>query len=306
MSNDDWIIFNKQQTGFYRVWYDEENYKLINAELNSGDPNRIHALNRAQLVDDTSDFVITGRLPPETFFSLITYLRRETHFGPWISAKRAFDEIDNVLDGSNKQEVFHSFVAALTEPNYRKLGLNFPKNESYSNKYLRKIIAELACNYGVKSCLDETRRQFQDYLHGRKVLSPNSRSLVFVHGIRNADERQVKALWERFERSKNDEERKEIVSSIGNVKNETIRKLYLTKSLQTADVREFTKTERQALIQSVACGSQFGLDSVVQLLINNMEKAKNQIDDVDILLKQLAEQIVTTKTHSEVSSNYYL
>jgi aminopeptidase N len=47
---DEAAIFNVQQTGFYRVNYDIENWKLLAETLNK-DHNSIHVINRQQSSD---------------------------------------------------------------------------------------------------------------------------------------------------------------------------------------------------------------------------------------------------------------
>lgn len=44
-----WVIFNVQETGFYRVLYDEDSWNLIKAGLNAEGHDDIHPLNRAQV-----------------------------------------------------------------------------------------------------------------------------------------------------------------------------------------------------------------------------------------------------------------
>lgn len=298
LSNDDWIVFNKQQIGYYRVLYDDKNYKLIQDELNAGDKSKIHPLSRAQIIDDLKDFVKTGRVPPQTFFELISYLKKETNYVPWSAAKAAFSDIDLKLQDTDKKSKFYSFVAALVEPVYREVRLNAEKDVPRKMRKLRKVITDVACKYGVQLCLDDTHKQFEDTLRGRAESSPNTRGLAFAHGIRNADEQQVKALWARFENSKNVYERKEIIESFGNVKDEAIIKEYLYKSIQPA--AEFSQSERQSFVESIAFGSKFGLFSVMQLLRENMEVANKEIGNLDKLLGKLAERIVTPELYKEV------
>ena len=45
-------ILNVKGTGYYRVNYDEENWKSLTSFLKESDHHSIHQLNRAQLVDD--------------------------------------------------------------------------------------------------------------------------------------------------------------------------------------------------------------------------------------------------------------
>lgn len=62
-TSNDWVLFNKQQTGFYRVLYDERNYQLILDYLKSGNANKIHTDSKVQLSDDICEFSHGHRLP---------------------------------------------------------------------------------------------------------------------------------------------------------------------------------------------------------------------------------------------------
>lgn len=46
----DWIIFNKQQIGYYRVNYDALLWEKIKIVLNSNQYTQIHVINRAQVI----------------------------------------------------------------------------------------------------------------------------------------------------------------------------------------------------------------------------------------------------------------
>ena len=45
-SNEDWYIINAQQTGYYRVNYDEKNWEALNKTLRE-DHEKIHVINRS-------------------------------------------------------------------------------------------------------------------------------------------------------------------------------------------------------------------------------------------------------------------
>lgn len=70
-TSKDWVLFNKQQTSYYRVMYDIPNWKLLIAELNSGPNNKIHPISRAQLLDDQAAFVRSGRLPADMLVDMV-------------------------------------------------------------------------------------------------------------------------------------------------------------------------------------------------------------------------------------------
>lgn len=52
VSSDDWIIFNIQHIWYYRVNYDEDNWRMITYYLNSKHFQKIRRVNRAALIDD--------------------------------------------------------------------------------------------------------------------------------------------------------------------------------------------------------------------------------------------------------------
>lgn len=56
-----WVIFNIQMSALYKVKYDEKNYELLVDTLNSKDYTSINIINRAQLIDDVSSFLMNFR-----------------------------------------------------------------------------------------------------------------------------------------------------------------------------------------------------------------------------------------------------
>ena len=60
-SKREWVIFNIQQTGFYRINYDIENWMAIKDQLLLNH-KIIHNLNRAQIIDDAFQLAMAGRL----------------------------------------------------------------------------------------------------------------------------------------------------------------------------------------------------------------------------------------------------
>jgi len=67
-------------TGYYRVNYDNSNWRKIANYLNSDNYTKIHVLNRAQIIDDSYHFMKTNQLDIEIFLELANYLSRETDF----------------------------------------------------------------------------------------------------------------------------------------------------------------------------------------------------------------------------------
>jgi len=68
---DQWVIFNLQQTGYYRVNYDDHNWGLLIQQLRD-DHKVIHVVNRAQIIDDAMNLARTGTV--SFFFVVLAYL----------------------------------------------------------------------------------------------------------------------------------------------------------------------------------------------------------------------------------------
>ncbi|XP_029169202.1 aminopeptidase N-like isoform X2 [Nylanderia fulva] len=86
-----WVIFNIQQVGYYRVNYDDENWRRISHYLNSDDYTKIHVLNRAQIIDDAFHLIIAGQLNSHIFWDLIVYLHRERDYVAWYPMFKAME-----------------------------------------------------------------------------------------------------------------------------------------------------------------------------------------------------------------------
>lgn len=53
--NNEWIIFNVQMAGLYKIRYDEHNWNLLIKQLSGPEYDKISTLNRASLINDALD-----------------------------------------------------------------------------------------------------------------------------------------------------------------------------------------------------------------------------------------------------------
>lgn len=108
---DDLLIINKEYGGYYRTNYDETNWKLIAAYLDTDDFENIPPLSRAGLLNDAFLLARSGRLLYSVALELTTYLYRETDYIVWKSffnSFNSFNEMFSGLDNYNRLEVYIS------------------------------------------------------------------------------------------------------------------------------------------------------------------------------------------------------
>lgn len=113
-----WFKVNDDSNGFYRVNYDEKNWKaLVKQLLNNHEVLIQHDVlysllltllmfkvfspsDRAGLLNDAFTFLRMGLLDVEIVFELLPYLAKETSYGPWSIASSQISEIELFLQHS--------------------------------------------------------------------------------------------------------------------------------------------------------------------------------------------------------------
>lgn len=301
-TNNDWVILNRKQTGYYRIQYDEKNYNLIIKELNDGDVNKIDPLNRAQIIDDLHELVLRERISAKHLCNALNYLPKEKSYAPWQAANKIFDDWNHNLQFSKKLSSFKSLIGKLVTPYYDHLTLNdWADDEPILNKLSRNIAINLACEYGgdASKCLQETYSKFQEIINGKKI-KPNIRFAVILNGIRSANDEEIKKLWSLFLHNSDKEERQEILSSLGNIARDATLDEYLKKSIADFNDKIVDVTERTKIITTIAGGSQKGLSLTIQFLAKELENVQKIVGFVPSILHTMGRYILTAETETKV------
>ncbi|XP_053667733.1 aminopeptidase N-like [Anopheles marshallii] len=111
----EWLVVNKQQTGYYRVNYDVESWRKLIEVLNSDRfEELLPVINRAQLVDDVANLARAGQVGYDVALSLIQYLERETEYIPWSTAYDALLHLDRMFSGNKEYVRFESYGRTIT------------------------------------------------------------------------------------------------------------------------------------------------------------------------------------------------
>lgn len=105
LTNADWLIVNKLSSGFYRVLYDRQNYRLIANALNE-DIERFEVTDRASIIDDLYNFAENDLVAYDAFFEYIQYMQTEHYYEAWYTATQALASIVLRFDGQTNNEVF--------------------------------------------------------------------------------------------------------------------------------------------------------------------------------------------------------
>ncbi len=130
------VIMNVQETGYFRVNYDDQNWKLIIDQLNE-DHEQIHVINRAQIIDDAMNLARAGKLSYEIALGVTSYLNNEVEYIPWTAALNGMSYINRMLKRTPSYGYFKSYMRKLIDPLYNRVGFKSKPQDQPLDIFLR-------------------------------------------------------------------------------------------------------------------------------------------------------------------------
>ncbi|XP_065095515.1 aminopeptidase N-like [Ochlerotatus camptorhynchus] len=262
----DWIIFNKQQTGYYRVNYDAQNWQLIINALQDN-PSTIHVQNRAQLINDAYNLARSERLDLAVPLELMTYLRQETAYPPWAAASSVLTYFNNKIRGTPKYHNFMNYTTHLVETIYSTLSVDsVSESETVMDKYLKQTITTWACRIGNQDCLTRTGNALRQAVESNTPIHPDIASVVYCYGLHTTTNKEFVWMFERLLASKNQAERALLIDSLGCSQNKEFLYSFLMTSIGNGATFNFLATERTRIVSSVYSASRVGVDATIEFL----------------------------------------
>uniref|UniRef100_A0A665UCD9 ERAP1-like C-terminal domain-containing protein n=1 Tax=Echeneis naucrates TaxID=173247 RepID=A0A665UCD9_ECHNA len=222
MGDNTWLLGNINQTGYFRVNYDLQNWKLLIQQLHTK-PQVISVGNRAGLIDDAFNLARAGYLPQGVPLQLIGYLPEETSFLPWHAASRALYQLDKLLDRTEEYRLFSDYVLKQVASRYHQMG--WPTNgahpegnvlqASYQTEELQRELIMLACSFGNKQCHRQAVAYISDWISSNKNrIPPNIRDIVYCTGVSLMDEDVWEFIWMKFHSSNAVSEKKILLEAL--------------------------------------------------------------------------------------------
>ncbi|KAL4705517.1 hypothetical protein ACJJTC_011459 [Scirpophaga incertulas] len=238
-NKEEWVIFNHQQNGHYRVTYDTKTWSMIGEALRN-ERDSIHHLNRAQVVDDVFALMRSTKVDYSQGFQILRFLRNEDNYHVWTSAISGFSWIRSRLRHiPENQATFDSFVLSYMEHVINKVGFEPSSDETPTVSLLRQEVLQFACNLGHEKCVQESVRQFTALKQAASVDRRILRS-VYVNGIREGGVQDFEFLYGRFVKSNIANDKLEMLRAMGATKDPELLNRYLKLTL-TTEVRPHDK-----------------------------------------------------------------
>lgn len=303
-TESDWIIANIQESGYYRVNYDSQLWELIRRELWSDSFDKIHHLNRAQLVDDVLNLARAGYIDYATAFPLLQYLAKETDFAPWTAASKGFDYLNRLLIDSKAYDLFKRYINELVTPLYQSLTLNDGgASETLDIKDSRNIAIRWACLSGDKGCIEQTAAKVIEVIEKPETdIEANTRQTIYCNGLREANVTIFDSVVDRLQKTVDLAARTILIGAIGCTQNPELQKKYLESSI-TETGNNYRAQERNRILDAVYLnGGKSGLEASIDFLNekwSDVEEFYSPSNPVKKAVNRMAELITSSELNEK-------
>ncbi|XP_053668752.1 aminopeptidase N-like [Anopheles marshallii] len=292
--DNEWILANVNQAGFYRVNYDASNwYMLIRALTEETTSIPMHS--RSQLVDDAFHLARSNRLDLEIALDLMTYLRHEREYPPWAAANYALNYFYNRMRGRSDYVRYQLFVDTLISDVLLTLDVSTVlPDERLLDKYLRQVISRWACRMEIESCLTDTRLALEREVNGEEPVHPDVSEVVYCYGLRTATTDAFQYLFAKLQSSDNRGERSSLIDALGCTTDAEQLRSYLLTAIGGELQVDFDPEERFYILSSVLV-SRAGADALISFLSDNFTYVANTlgVGTLNSLIQSIAAQTNT-------------
>ncbi|XP_039494016.1 glutamyl aminopeptidase [Drosophila santomea] len=189
-----WIKLNVNQTGYYRVNYDEDLWDLLIKQLTTS-PARFEIADRAHLLNDGFALADASQLSYRIPLEMTAYLAQERDFVPWYVASNKLRSLHRSLMFSEGYVSYLTYARSLIAGVYEEVGWTVDADDHLKNR-LRVSILSAACALGVPDCLQQASERFNAFLQNPSSRpSPDLREIVYYYGMQQSTSQ---SSWEQL------------------------------------------------------------------------------------------------------------
>ncbi|KAJ8675168.1 hypothetical protein QAD02_010954 [Eretmocerus hayati] len=235
----DWIKFNSDQVGYYRVNYEKDEWEAIINVLRWSH-KRLSSQDRTHIVEDAFSLADAGELGFDTAMNITLYLGGEKHYSPWYVANNKLRNIDTLLSSTATSSKFRDYVRELVDGTFHDVTWNVDGLEGNDLRHLRIAVIKLACAVGHVECMNEVGEIFKTWINDKtdKRPHPDIRTFVYYYGMNHVgSEADWDIMFKRFVDENNAAEKVKLMNGLAGIRSAFVLKKYISLAMDENYVR---------------------------------------------------------------------
>ncbi|XP_013014240.1 aminopeptidase N [Cavia porcellus] len=266
-SGNQWVLLNINVTGYYLVNYDENNWKKIQAQLESN-PSVIPVINRAQVIHDAFDLASAQKMPVTLALDNTRFLIRETEYMPWATALSSLNYFKLMFDRTEVYGPMKTYLKKQVEPLYlyfKELTKEWSvRPPTLMEQYNEVNAISTACSNGLQDCKEMVKNLFHQWMNDSKnnPIHPNLRTTVYCNAIAEGSEAEWDFAWNQFLNATLVNEADKLRSGLACSNEVWILNRYLSYTLNSSLIRRQDATSTIISIASNVAGQGLAWDFV--------------------------------------------
>lgn len=256
-TDDDWIIFNLRDTGYYVTNYDDNLWDLIVNAMLSDQRNAIHFLNRGTLFADLNRFIVEGYdIRTTLYLDLIRSLEFEDHPHVWVRSNVGLEKFEQRLRGTRLHQLFRNFLRETLVAVYSETEITDPTG--------RNIINGWSCLSGVENCLTDSLGSLVEVIESGTTGPFDFR----CNGFMTANE----TVWLHFYNDALEQtgDRSSLLSDLICTQDTQLIRFYLDAAIDTTN--NLTNEERHSIITLACSQSEVSYNTAIDFIEGNHER----------------------------------
>ncbi|XP_012524023.2 uncharacterized protein LOC105829586 [Monomorium pharaonis] len=299
--SDSLLIFNIQQSGYYRVNYDKEHWtKLINY-LKNEDIQTIHETNRAALINDLMNLARAGYIDYKTVINATMYLEREDNYFPWQAFFNNLPYLNNRFVGRDIEGLYKKWLTSLIGPLYARLGFEDRENDDNLTKMLRINTRKWACKLDIADCKFIAARYFQQKQHSGTNIPPNYRDVVYCTAVQMDKTNNYKFLWQEYLKSNVTIDKLVILNSLACSENKDVLEELLRETVKENSQIRYQDSAK--VFSNVYDASLIGVEAVMTVIKSDYDNILhlhfNDFTKIGNIISALASRLSTHDLYNQ-------
>ncbi|OAD57202.1 Glutamyl aminopeptidase [Eufriesea mexicana] len=237
----DWVKFNANGVGYYRVNYESPEWNIL-CNLLQCQHKTLSVSDRVQLLEDVFSLASARMTDYNIAMNMTAYLPQEKHAVPWSVASSKLMTLDTLLSSTTSSSQFKRYVRDLVDSVYHEVEWDINSNDDRIHRKLRTAILRLACAVEHEECLQKAGELFKNWIQDFRDNRPHPdiRDLVYYYGMHHVgDETSWNAMFKKFIAETDSSEKLKLMRGLAGSRSSWI----LTKFIVTATKEDYVRAQ---------------------------------------------------------------